>query len=121
MSITSIENFSNEIFYEIFNYLDGFEIYQAFANLNHEFQHLFNSSVLRFKICINSSSNKTYTKKCEQLLHMNHQQIVSLGVSLSTEKHDFFSLYIQLIYLLIWNHLLYMTFRHKYLFQFLLI
>ena len=35
---TSIENFSNEIFYEIFDYLDGCRLYQAFANLNFRFQ-----------------------------------------------------------------------------------
>jgi hypothetical protein len=39
-SITSIENLSNEFFHEIFDYLDGWDIYKAFLNLNYRFQHL---------------------------------------------------------------------------------
>ena len=35
-----IENFSNEIFYEIFDYLDGYDIYKAFSNLNNRFENL---------------------------------------------------------------------------------
>jgi hypothetical protein len=48
--MTSIENLSNEFFYEIFDYLDGCDIYEGFSNLNSRFQRLFNSSSLLFKI-----------------------------------------------------------------------
>ncbi len=50
--ITSIENLSNELFYEIFEYLDGLDIYIAFSNLNYRFQQLVTSSSIRFKINI---------------------------------------------------------------------
>ena len=36
----SLENFSNELFYEIFDYLDGIELFEAFSNLNAHFQRL---------------------------------------------------------------------------------
>jgi hypothetical protein len=48
-SITCIENLSNEIFYEIFDYLNGCEINQSFAYLNPRFQQLLESPSLLFK------------------------------------------------------------------------
>ncbi len=47
---TSIENLSNEYFYEIFDYLNDYELYKAFSNFNHRFQQLLNSSSLLIKI-----------------------------------------------------------------------
>ena len=35
-----IENISNEIIYEIFDYMDGFDMHQAFTNLNNRFENL---------------------------------------------------------------------------------
>ncbi len=37
------ENLSNELFYEIFDYLDGYDIYKSFSNLNSHFNNLLNS------------------------------------------------------------------------------
>ncbi|CAF3058682.1 unnamed protein product [Rotaria sp. Silwood2] len=54
-SITSIENLSNDLFYEIFDYLDGIDIFQAFSNLNYRFQELLNSSSILFKIKFHDS------------------------------------------------------------------
>ncbi|CAM2721298.1 unnamed protein product [Rotaria socialis] len=93
MSIASIENLSNEVFYEIFAYFDGLEFYEAFSNLNHRFQQLLNSSILQFKIVIGSLSDETYMNEYEQLARVNRQQIASLCVSLSSIEMDFFSLY----------------------------
>ncbi|CAF1041850.1 unnamed protein product [Adineta steineri] len=78
MSITSIENFSNEFFYEIFDYLNGCDIYQAFTNLNNRFQQLINSSSLLFKIKID------YPSKDDKLVNefslLNKNQIFSLSI-----------------------------------------
>ncbi|CAF0884045.1 unnamed protein product [Rotaria sordida] len=48
-SITSIENLSNEIFYEIFDYFDGGEIVKIFSKLNSRFEQLLHSSLILIK------------------------------------------------------------------------
>jgi len=45
-SINSIEQLSNEIFYEIFDYLLCQDISKAFSNLNNRFENLINSSYI---------------------------------------------------------------------------
>ncbi|CAF3471663.1 unnamed protein product [Rotaria socialis] len=92
MFITTIENLSNELFYEIFDYLDGCNIYQAFLNLNYRFQQLLHASALHFKITI-PSSDETDEEDYEQLLHINKQQILSLTVTLYSSEDNLFSLY----------------------------
>ena len=42
MSITCIENLSNELFNEIFGYFDDCEIYNAFSYLDNRFQQFLN-------------------------------------------------------------------------------
>ena len=71
MSITSIENLSNKIFYEIFQYLDGYEIYQIFSNLNHHFQQLINCSSILFKFNYHDSiSDKIYTNNAARFVKL---------------------------------------------------
>ncbi|CAF4823746.1 unnamed protein product [Rotaria sp. Silwood1] len=52
--IHSIEDLSNEILYNIFDYLDGCHLYESFANLNARFQNLLIKSFLSLKINIDS-------------------------------------------------------------------
>ncbi|CAF3188168.1 unnamed protein product [Rotaria socialis] len=47
--IICLEDLSNEIFYEIFDYLNGCEIVKAFSNLNFRFKQLLYSSSLLIK------------------------------------------------------------------------
>jgi len=77
--ISSIENLSNELFYEIFDYLDGIDIYEAFSNLNYRFQQLLTSSSILFKIDLNDITS-------EEIFMVNYQQI----------KHQIYSIYFQL-------------------------
>ncbi|CAF3386364.1 unnamed protein product, partial [Rotaria sp. Silwood2] len=68
-SITCIENLANEFFYEIFDYLSGYEIYKGFSNLNHCFQRLLNSSSLLFEIKLtNATHDETLTNNYRQFL-----------------------------------------------------
>jgi len=79
MSIKSIENLSNEIFYEIFEYLDGCHIYHSFSNLNYRFQQLINSSSLLFKLELPDSDQTTiFMENYQQILHLNKHQIFSI-------------------------------------------
>ncbi|CAF1044257.1 unnamed protein product [Rotaria sp. Silwood1] len=80
-SITCIENLSNEFFYEIFDYLDGYDIYTAFSYLNQRFQKLLNSSSLLFKITLDDSIyNESYISSYKQYLHLNRHKIFSIDL-----------------------------------------
>ncbi|CAF1418301.1 unnamed protein product, partial [Rotaria sp. Silwood1] len=70
LRISSIENLSNELFHEIFDYLDGIDIYLAFSNLNHRFQQLLTSSSILYKIeLIHKSSKEIFMLIYEQNKH----------------------------------------------------
>ncbi|CAF3883786.1 unnamed protein product [Rotaria sp. Silwood1] len=96
MSITSIENLSNELFYELFDYLDGIDIYKAFSNLNYRFQQLLNSSARLFKINITCQYEESYTEIFKQLTllnHLNKHQIYSFFICIPYQAEHFFSSY----------------------------
>ena len=44
-----IELFSVELWREIFDYFNGYEIVQTFSNLNYRFEQLLNSSLILIK------------------------------------------------------------------------
>ncbi|CAF1547477.1 unnamed protein product, partial [Adineta steineri] len=77
----SIENFSNEIFYEIFDYLDGCDIYKAFSNLNYHFYQLLNSSLLLYKIKFDFESDDLFLNNYQHMKSINPHQIFSLNLS----------------------------------------
>ena len=60
MSIHCMEDFSNEIFHELFDYLNGMDIYNGFSNLNYRFQQFMHNPSFLFKIkfSLSSLSNK---------------------------------------------------------------
>ncbi|CAF4902542.1 unnamed protein product [Rotaria sp. Silwood1] len=78
--ITCIENLPNELFYEIFDYLDGYEIYTAFLNLNVRFQHIITSSLLPLKINLDSKSKTPIKNLCSNIIIPNNNRIRSLHV-----------------------------------------
>ncbi|CAF1537821.1 unnamed protein product, partial [Rotaria sordida] len=92
MSITSIENLSNEFFYELFDYLNGIHIYNGFSNLNHRFQQLLKSSSLLFKIEFFFPSDKLYKTIFKQLIYLKHQ-IYSFNLCIPLQDKHFFSSY----------------------------
>ncbi|CAF4365997.1 unnamed protein product [Rotaria sp. Silwood2] len=77
-SINSIEQLSNEMFYEIFDYLLCQDIYKAFSNLNNRFENLlFNSSYL-LTIRFSSESESIFDDRYKHLIDSNKYQIISL-------------------------------------------
>jgi len=95
-SITCIKNLSNECFYEIFDYLDGCQIYQAFSNLNYRFQQLLNSSSFLFKIKFDySTSEEIFRNNYEQIMVHDRHQIYS--IDLCTMENEFLTLSLCLI------------------------
>jgi len=78
--MTCIENLSNELFYEIFDYLDGCDIFDAFSNLNNRFQELLNSSLYLFKIYRFSTKERTFKRYCKQIILSNKYKIISINL-----------------------------------------
>ncbi len=78
----------NELFLEIFNYLDGCEIYNAFTGLNHRFQQLFNSPLVLLKINLD---NKLFMDICKPMMLFNKQQIYSIESHTSLSMDQFLS------------------------------
>jgi hypothetical protein len=82
LSITTIENLSNELFHEIFDDLDGCRIYQAFSNLNQYFQQLITSSSPLLKIQYSCSTEKDqFTNQWRPIVSHHQSQIFSFNLS----------------------------------------
>lgn len=91
-SITSIENLSNELFYEIFDYLNVCDMCEAFSNLNYHFYQLLNSSSLLFKIKLDyTTPDEIYNNISKKIIFCNKHQIFSLDLSLLSRTNQFFS------------------------------
>ncbi|CAF4411907.1 unnamed protein product [Rotaria sp. Silwood2] len=80
-SINSIEQLSNEIFYEIFDYPLCQDIYKAFSNLNNRFETLlFNSSYL-LKIRFSSEPEAILEDHYKHIIDSDKYQIISFDSS----------------------------------------
>ncbi|CAF0779165.1 unnamed protein product [Rotaria sordida] len=74
------ENLSNELFYEIFDYLEGCDLFKAFSNLNNRFQVLLTSSSLRLKIDLRYRE-ETILQYCSTYVVVpNKDRIISLSL-----------------------------------------
>ncbi|CAF3027558.1 unnamed protein product, partial [Rotaria sp. Silwood2] len=78
---TRLEDLSNELIYEIFNYFESWKIYEIFFQLNIRFQHLFTSPVFRLEINLPSISKTNFLRRCEELVKPNINRIVLLSLS----------------------------------------
>jgi hypothetical protein len=86
-----IENLSNELFYEIFEYLDGCDIYKAFSNLNFRFQRLITCSSFLLKIKLRSEAESAVGHDCKNVIIPNRHRILSLYVENESLIRDFFT------------------------------
>jgi hypothetical protein len=76
-TINCIENLSNELFFEFFDYLDGCSLYEAFSNLNTRFHHLLNHPSLQLKITLTSKSTPVWEHYSKQFIIPNKHRIIS--------------------------------------------
>ncbi|CAF5126517.1 unnamed protein product, partial [Rotaria sp. Silwood1] len=76
-----LEDSANEILYEIFEYLDGYDIYKGFYNLNNRFQNLAINSNILTKINISTISKTNFEDYYHNILIPNQSQITFLRLS----------------------------------------
>ncbi|CAF1260232.1 unnamed protein product [Rotaria sordida] len=79
--INHFEDLSNELIYEIFEFLDSYHIYEAFLDLNTRFQNLCIHSNLPININISSLSKSTFQRYYTQLIMPKKHRIQSLCLS----------------------------------------
>ncbi|CAF1312908.1 unnamed protein product [Adineta steineri] len=84
------ENFSNELFYEIFDYLDGNDIFKIFSNLNYRFQHLITCSSIPFTIKFRSHTTSQFIDCCKTFIFPNRHRILSLNLKYESLINNFF-------------------------------
>ncbi|CAF1663456.1 unnamed protein product [Adineta ricciae] len=89
-SITHLEDFSNEIFLEIFDYLEGCSIHRSFHNLNSRFRRLLTSSVV-LKIQLSSETVSDAEKCYKTIIIPNQHRLLSLDLTGSDVINEFFS------------------------------
>ncbi|CAF3714784.1 unnamed protein product [Rotaria socialis] len=76
--VTFIEHLSNELFYEIFDYLDGRDLLYAFSNLNLHFESLIMSSKFRLKFHHCTPHLELFEQDYQQIIVLNKHRIISL-------------------------------------------
>ncbi|CAF2700917.1 unnamed protein product [Rotaria sp. Silwood2] len=81
-SFTRFEDMSNEIIYEIFEFLDFFHRYDAFLNLNRRFENLLIYSPLPIHINLSLMSKSTFQYYYKLILLSDKHRIKSLRLSI---------------------------------------
>ena len=80
-AISCFEDLSNDILYEIFDFLDFCQACDAFTPLNQRFQNLFTHCNLPIKIKLTSISRSTFSRYNKRILMPNLNCIKSLHMS----------------------------------------
>lgn len=76
-----LEDLSNELFYEIFQYLDTIDVYKGFNSLNERLQNLLYKSTIPLEISLSLISKSNFEQYNRQFLIPNRRRIRSLYVS----------------------------------------
>ncbi|CAF1127864.1 unnamed protein product [Rotaria sordida] len=89
-SIFQFEDLSNDIIYEIFDYLDTYHIYECFFNLNKRFHNILLDSILPIHVNIPLRSKLNFDRYYTDFIQPNKHRIQSLYL-LDPFAIDFFS------------------------------
>ncbi len=87
VSVTCIEHLSNEIF----DYLDGCEIYDTFSNLNSRFQHLITCLSVLLKIKLYPKTQSELIQLWESIILPNRHRFLSFTLERKEIIDDFFT------------------------------
>ncbi|CAF1061141.1 unnamed protein product [Adineta steineri] len=74
------DDLSNELIYEIFDYIDYCLIYEIFVNLNLRFHSLFYESNLPLKVNFPLTSKTIFQYRCKYIINSNIKRIISLNI-----------------------------------------
>ncbi len=88
-----MEDLPNEIFYEIWEYLDGCEAYDIFLNLNARFQYLLNHSLIPLKLHLPFMREDVLQYRIREIIKPNPHRIISLRLSNSAIIDRFITLF----------------------------
>jgi hypothetical protein len=80
-SVTYLENLPNEIFYEIFDYLDDYHIYDGFFHLNKRFQDISTHPNVPININISSLSKSKFEEYYRDFINPNKDRINSINLT----------------------------------------
>ena len=91
---THIEDLSNEIFYEIFEYMECIHLFKAFSNLNNRIENLLHYSFLSLKINIDFISESEVRNYYKQFVFPNKHRIVSIYLNVRSSTSVWSPLFI---------------------------
>ena len=83
----------NDIFYIIFDYLNIFDIYESFSNLNKRFQNLITCSKFLMKIKLSSDTTAIFEARCKHIITPNIHRLTSLHFRDTVSMDKFFAQY----------------------------
>ena len=87
---TCFEDLPNELFCEVFDYLDGCDIYKAFVHLNHRLDNLVINSFLPLRINLCPKSRITLEEQCRTVLLPNRHRLLSIHLKTPLVIQEFF-------------------------------
>ncbi|CAF0742588.1 unnamed protein product [Adineta ricciae] len=89
---TCLEDLSNELLYELFDYFDICCVYETFAYLNKRFYQLIHCSSLPIAFNFSLLSKKTFQHRCTHIVRPNKHRLVHLRLQNHLLIENFFTI-----------------------------
>ncbi|CAF1676095.1 unnamed protein product, partial [Adineta ricciae] len=79
--VTCFEDLSNELIYEVLEFVDFYDVYRAFYSLNMRFRQIITNSTLPIHVNLSSRSKSTFESYNKDCILPNKHRIQSLHLS----------------------------------------